>query len=101
MLCGIFSRFPQRSKLDWRRKDKLILTGDRHFLLLRAEGRWMGMTDRNCSECGGEMDQIEKTTFTGREMREYECRKCGRKEIVDSGPALWQILSDANKPEDE
>lgn len=47
------------------------------------------------------MDQIEKTTFTGREMREYECRKCGRKEIVDCGPALWQILSDANKAEEE
>jgi len=47
------------------------------------------------------MDQIEKTTFTGRDMREYECRKCGRKEIVDGGPALWKILSDANKPEDD
>ena len=57
--------------------------------------------DTLCSDCGIEMDQIEKTTFTGREMREYECRKCGSKEIVDCGPALWQILSDANKPEDE
>jgi len=55
------------------------------------------MADMTCSECGGEMDQIEKTTFTGRDMREYECRKCGRKEIVDGGPALWQILSDARK----
>lgn len=54
-----------------------------------------------CSECGGEMDQIEKTTFTGREMREYECRKCGRKEIVDRGPALWQILSDARESEEK
>ena len=61
----------------------------------------VAMADRTCSECGGEMDQIEKTTFTGRDMREYECRKCGRKEIVDGGPALWKILSDANKPEDD
>lgn len=59
------------------------------------------MESTACSECGGEMDQIEKTTFTGREMREYECRKCGRKEIVDCGPALWQILSDARESEEK
>jgi DNA-directed RNA polymerase subunit RPC12/RpoP len=57
------------------------------------------MSEMNCPNCGGEMDQIEKTTFTGREMREYECRKCGKKEIVDCGPALWQILHDANEEE--
>jgi hypothetical protein len=47
------------------------------------------------------MDQIEKTTFSGRDMREYGCRKCGRTEIVDCGTALWKILSDANNPEEE
>ncbi len=47
------------------------------------------------------MDQIEKTTFTGDDMREYECRKCHRKEIVNCGPALWKILSDANNPEND
>lgn len=57
------------------------------------------MESMACTECGGEMDQIEKTTFTGRDMREYQCRKCGRKEIVDGGPALWQILSDARERE--
>ena len=59
------------------------------------------MPEMTCSECGGKMDQIEKTTFSGRDMREYECRKCGRKEIVDGGPALWAILSEANKPEEK
>lgn len=43
------------------------------------------------------MDQIEKTTFTGREMREYQCRQCKRTQIVDCGEALWNIPSDANK----
>lgn len=57
------------------------------------------MESMACTECGGEMDQTEKTTFTGRDMREYQCRKCGRKEIVDGGPALWQILSDARERE--
>jgi DNA-directed RNA polymerase subunit RPC12/RpoP len=57
------------------------------------------MADMTCSECGGEMDQIEKTTFSGRDMREYECRKCGRKEIVDQGIALWKAISDAREPD--
>jgi predicted RNA-binding Zn-ribbon protein involved in translation (DUF1610 family) len=43
------------------------------------------------------MDQIERTTFTGRDMREYQCPQCGRKEIIDCGKALWQILSEANE----
>lgn len=59
------------------------------------------MVDRTCSEYGGDMDQIEKTTFTGREMREYKCRKCGRTEIVDCGIALWKALSDAGNPDDK
>lgn len=58
------------------------------------------MSERACPECGGEMDQIEKTTFTGREIREYECRKCGKREIVDGGIALWKALSDAANPEE-
>lgn len=58
------------------------------------------MADKTCSACGGDMEQIEKTTFTGREMREYECRKCGRKETVDCGVALWKAISDANYPDE-
>ncbi len=47
------------------------------------------------------MDQIERTTFTGRDMREYQCSKCGRKQTVDRGKALWQILSEANEELDK
>ena len=54
-----------------------------------------------CPNCGREMTQIEKTTFTGRDMREYECPQCGRREIIDCGKALWEILSEANQKEDE
>ena len=43
------------------------------------------------------MQQIERTTFTGRDMREYQCPKCGRKQIVDCGKALWEMLSEANE----
>ncbi|HXO38137.1 MAG TPA: hypothetical protein VN872_05845 [Candidatus Acidoferrum sp.] len=55
------------------------------------------MADTTCPDCDIEMQQIEKTTFTGRDMREYQCPKCGRKEIIDRGKALWQILSEANE----
>lgn len=50
-----------------------------------------------CAQCGGEMDQIDKSTFTGREIREYLCRRCGFTDIVDEGEALWQILHNARE----
>jgi len=55
------------------------------------------MAETTCPDCAVEMDHIERTTFTGRDMREYQCPKCGRKQIVDCGKALWQILSEANE----
>ncbi len=55
------------------------------------------MADTTCPDCAIEMVQIEKTTFTGRDMREYQCPKCGRTQIVDCGKALWAILSEANE----
>ena len=33
--------------------------------------------------------------MTGNDMRTYRCEPCGRDEIVNFGPALWQILHDA------
>ena len=62
-----------------------------------ASSRLTAMADTVCPDCAIEMDQIERTTFTGRDMREYQCPKCGRKQIVDYGKALWQILSEANE----
>jgi predicted RNA-binding Zn-ribbon protein involved in translation (DUF1610 family) len=59
------------------------------------------MSETTCPDCLIEMDQIERTTFTGRDMREYQCPKCGRKQIVDCGKALWQILSEANQESDK
>ena len=58
-------------------------------------------SDTLCPDCNVEMDQIEKTTFTGRDMREYQCPQCGRKQIMDRGKALWAILSEANNPDKE
>jgi ssDNA-binding Zn-finger/Zn-ribbon topoisomerase 1 len=55
------------------------------------------MPDTACPDCAIEMVQIEKTTFTGRDMREYQCPKCRRTQIIDNGKALWGILSEANE----
>jgi hypothetical protein len=54
-----------------------------------------------CPNCATAMKETEKNTFTGREMREYECSKCGRKEIIDHGKALWETLSEANEQDKE
>jgi predicted RNA-binding Zn-ribbon protein involved in translation (DUF1610 family) len=67
------------------------------FLFLQAELHLTIMDETTCPDCAIEMNQIERTTFTGRDMREYQCPKCGRKQIVDCGKALWQILSEANE----
>jgi predicted RNA-binding Zn-ribbon protein involved in translation (DUF1610 family) len=57
------------------------------------------MSETSCPDCGVEMDQIERTTFTGRDMREFQCPKCKRTQIVDFGEALWKVLSDARHPD--
>ncbi len=46
------------------------------------------------------MSLEEKDTSSGRDMRTYRCRQCGRSEDVDNGIALWQVLSDAREAEE-
>ena len=50
-----------------------------------------------CTQCGAEMDQTDKNTFTGRVIREYACPKCGHTDWQDEGVALWQALHDGNE----
>jgi DNA-directed RNA polymerase subunit RPC12/RpoP len=54
-----------------------------------------------CPDCGREMDRIEKTTMTGYDMRTYRCEPCGKEHIINFGPALWKVLSDVNKTDDD
>ncbi len=55
------------------------------------------MAEMNCLNCSAPMEMVEKSTVTGRDMREYRCPKCGKTEIVDKGIALWQAISDADR----
>ena len=51
----------------------------------------------NCTKCGEAMRMTEKDTSSGRDIREYVCPGCGYSDWEDTGPALWQILSDAQE----
>ncbi len=50
-----------------------------------------------CPDCDGEMKLVDKTTFTGREIREYLCKPCQKSIVEHGGIALWQALSDARE----
>jgi predicted RNA-binding Zn-ribbon protein involved in translation (DUF1610 family) len=54
-----------------------------------------------CPDCGREMDRIEKSTMSGYDMRTYRCEHCGKEHIINFGPALWKILSDAREAEEK
>jgi hypothetical protein len=54
-----------------------------------------------CPDCGCEMDRIDKSTMSGYDMRTYRCEPCGKEHIVNFGPALWKILSDAREAEEK
>jgi hypothetical protein len=50
-----------------------------------------------CPDCHGEMELVDKTTFTGREIREYFCTPCQKSIVEHGGIALWQALSEARE----
>ena len=50
-----------------------------------------------CPKCGREMIRIEKTTFTGDDMRTYRCDHCREEHIVNFGTAVWKAMSDARE----
>jgi hypothetical protein len=55
----------------------------------------------DCPKCGREMDMIEKSTMSGDDMRTYRCEHCQEEHIVNYGVALWKVLSDARRSEDD
>ncbi len=53
-----------------------------------------------CPKCNGQMDLVDKQTFTGEDIREYRCGACDQSVIERNGMALWQAISDANAERD-
>ncbi|HTW35014.1 MAG TPA: hypothetical protein VMD53_10385 [Rhizomicrobium sp.] len=54
-----------------------------------------------CPDCGKEMILVEKFTMLGDDLRTYRCRSCGKDHDVNLGTALWKLMSDANKSDEE
>jgi ribosomal protein L37AE/L43A len=54
-----------------------------------------------CPTCGREMDRIDKLTMSGYDMRTYCCELCGEERVINFGPALWKILSDAREADEK
>jgi transposase-like protein len=65
----------------------------------RKPARPPSLTD--CPKCGREMDMIEKSTMSGDDMRTYRCDHCQEEHIVNYGVALWKVLSDARRSEND
>ena len=55
--------------------------------------------DRRCPECGGGVEELDKDTSSGRDIRFLSCSACPWSDFVDVGIALWKAMSEANKNE--
>ena len=44
----------------------------------------------NCLRCGARMRESEKSSVTGRTIREFTCPKCGFADQEEDGIALWR-----------
>jgi ribosomal protein S27AE len=99
------SRFPlalepplQRNPLAGFRGRKKAIQGEECLERVLTTGaigaRLIADKDMECAKCGEPMRMTEKDTFSGRDMREYQCSRCGYTNWEDRGTALWQILSD-------
>ena len=53
-----------------------------------------GLISGKCPDCGGELEFLEKNSFSGRVFREYWCDRCQHTVTEDGGVALWQVLHD-------
>jgi len=56
--------------------------------------------EMTCKKCGAHMKFTGKDTFSGDEIREYVCPKCGHDDWERGGTALWKMIQDADKVED-
>jgi hypothetical protein len=52
---------------------------------------------RRCPECGGEVQDRDKDTSSGREIHFLKCSTCSWSAFVDVGIALWKALSQGSR----
>lgn len=58
-----------------------------------------GLLPHLCPDCGGELEFLDRHSFTGRVFREYWCKTCERVVTEGGEVALWQALSDIREAE--
>jgi len=56
---------------------------------------------KQCPECGESVQEFDKDTSSGREIRWYGCLQCDWVGSFDTGIALWKAISIAKKNVDE
>jgi transposase-like protein len=59
------------------------------------------LSPTQCPDCGREMAFMEKFTMMGDDRRTYWCKRCKKEHIVNFGTAMWKLMSDANKSEND
>lgn len=50
-----------------------------------------------CPKCGEAVEELNRETDSGHDVRFYKCSACSWGDFVDVGVALWKALSDAKK----
>lgn len=50
-----------------------------------------------CRNCGADMHQTEKDTSSGRDIREYECLKCGHSDWADQAKRCGRFCPTGGK----
>ena len=63
------------------------------FFWLKRKLRRKPPSATACPKCGREMHCIDKTSFSGNDMRTYRCDRCGDEHIMDFGIATWRAMS--------
>ena len=46
-----------------------------------------------CPECGNAVEELDKDTSSGRDLRFFKCTICSWSDFIDVGIALWKALS--------
>jgi len=57
--------------------------------------------NQRCPQCGNRVNEWDKDTSSGRDLRYFHCDTCGWSGSVDVGIALWKAISLASKQNTE
>lgn len=53
-----------------------------------------------CAKCGSEMEETDRTTLSGSDVRTFTCPSCGDTADIVGGTATWQAMAEGRSEED-